>query len=232
MATTKTEISPEASTRICTHMNDDHAATLHAMVLSNLSNREAAHCKIQNPKMTSVSMKEYSISYVLCDGDACAMKELAVPFHPPLNSSAEVRPRLVQDHHRALTPKFSWLITDPLMRTLFGACILLGVGTVLGQEELAKRVDGTPWATAVVTAVFGTSARFAHLVVGSWYFSLVAHTMEACYTAYLCKRVLKMKTGTIVKWFVLNVCVGFPIMNKVRELVAVDGAARSKKKGR
>lgn len=232
MTTTKTEISSEASTRICAHMNDDHSATIHAMVVFNLSNREAAHCKIQNAKMTSVSMKEYSISYILCDGNACAMREVAVPFNPPLNSSDEVRPRLVQDHHMALTPKFSWLVTDPLIRMLFGACILLGVGTALGHDELAKRVDDAPWAAAIANAVFGTSARFANLVVGAWYFSLVAHTMEACYTAYLCKTMLKMKTGTTFKWFVLNVCTGFPIMNKVKELVAVDSAARSKKKSR
>lgn len=208
----------------------DHAATMHAIVVSNLSNREAAHCKVQNAKMTSVSMKEYCLSYVLCDGDACAMKEVAVPFDPPLNSSSEVRPRLVADHHRAMTPKFTWLITDPLMRMLFGACILLGVGTSLGREELAARVDGTAWATSVVTAVFGTSARFAKLVVGSWYFSLVAHTTEAFYTAYLCKRILKLKTWTTFQWFVLNVCTGFPIMNKIRELVDVDKAARSQRK--
>mmetsp|Transcript_14676 Transcript_14676/g.31899 ORF Transcript_14676/g.31899 Transcript_14676/m.31899 type:complete len:233 (+) Transcript_14676:125-823(+) len=230
MTAAKTEISPESSARICTHMNDDHAATLHAMVVFNLSNREAAHCKVQNAKMMSIGMKEYSISYILCDGDACAMKEITVPFDPPLISSAEARPRLVQDHHKALIPKFTWLVTDPLMRILFGACILLGVGTALGQEELGSRIDDTPWASAIVTAVFGTSARFAKLVVGAWYFSLVAHTMEAFYTAYLCKTMLKMKTGTTFKWFVLNVCTGFPIMNKVQELVTVDSAARSKKK--
>lgn len=230
MTTSKSEISAETSARICAHMNFDHAATIHAMVSSNLSYREAARCKIQNAKMTSVTMKEYALSYVLCNGDACAMKEVAVPFDPPLKSSDEVRPRLIQEHHKALVPKFSWLVTDPMMRTLIGACILLGVGTALGQEELAKMIDDTPWATTIVTAIFGTSARFSWLVVASWYFSLAAHTAEAYYTAYLCKTKLKMKTGTILKWFTLNVCVGFPIMSKVLELVAVDTAARTKKK--
>lgn len=234
MALAKTEkdvtITMETSTRICAHMNDDHAATVHAMVVFNLSNREAAHCKVQNAKMASIGMDKYHISYTLCDGDACAMKEITVPFDPPLISSAEARPRLVQDHHKALTPKFTWLVTDPLMRMLFGACILLGVGTALGQEELGRRVDDTPWASSIVNAVFGTSASFANFVVGAWYFSLVAHTMEAFYTSYLCKSTLKMKTGTTFKWFLLNVCTGFPIMKKVQELVAVDSAARSKKK--
>lgn len=225
------EISPEASTRICAHMNNDHASTIHAMVaFNNLSNREAVRCKVQNAKMTSITMKEYDISYILCDGDACAMKNVTVPFDPPLVSLAEAKPRLVRDHHKALTPKFRWLVTDPLMRALFGACILLGVGTTLGQEELGSRIDDTPWASAIVNTIFGTSARFARLVVASFYFSLFAHTMEGFYTAFLCKTVLKIKTETTFKWFVLNVCTGFPIMKKVQELVAVDTAARSRKK--
>ncbi|KAL7548742.1 hypothetical protein ACHAWF_012006 [Thalassiosira exigua] len=230
MTTSKAEISSEASKRICAHMNYDHAATIHAMVTSKLSNREAMRCKVQNAKMTAVSMKEYSLSYVLCDGDACAMKKIKIPFVPPLNSSDEVKVRLVQEHHKAMAPNFMWLITDPLMRTLFGACMLLGVGTALGQEELAKKVDGLPWAASIVTAIFGNCSRFARLVIGLWYFSLAVHTLEAFYTAYLCKKVLKMKSITTLQWFALNVCTGFPIMNKVKELVAVDCAARSTKK--
>jgi len=221
------EISSDVSKRICAHMNDDHAATIHAMALSKLSNR---HCKVQHAKLTFVTLQEYSISYVMCDGDACAMKSISVPFDPPLNSSSEARGRLIQDHHRALTPSFSWLVSDPLLRTIFGICVLLGVGTLLGQEELSKIIDGSPFATSIITNVFGTSARFARIVVVSWYFSLVAHTMEACYTAYLCKMVLKMNTTTSAIWFALNVSTGFPIMNKIREFVAIDNAARLNKK--
>ena len=210
-------------------MNDDHAATIHAMVMSHLSHRGVATCKIQNAKMTLVSMEGYNISYVLCSGELCEMKNCTVPFDPPLTSAAEVRPRLIEDHHRALVPKFTWLIKDPIMRTLFGVCLLLGAGTALGEEELVTRINNTPRAGFIVQFIFGTSTRFVKLVIGAWYFSLIAHTLEAIYTAYLCKTVLKMKTGTTIKWFVLNVCTGFPIMNKVQELVAVDRAARSLK---
>lgn len=230
MAEADVSVSAETSTRICSHMNDDHAATIHAMALSNLSNREAASCKVQNAKMTSVTCKDYTITYVLCSGDNCAMKSISVPFNPPLKSSSEIRPRLIEDHHRALTPKFTWLVTDPLMRMLVGASMLIGVGTALGQEELAKRVDDTYWASSIVCTIFGTSSRFAYLVVAAWYFTLVAHTLEAFYASYLCKKCLKMKTITTAKWFLLNVCTGFPIMKKIVELVEVDKAARSAKK--
>ena len=223
-------ITPEVSDRICAHMNEDHAATLHAVVLSNISNHEAFRCKVQNATMKSVTLSEYIIKYVLCDGDACMQNELVIPFDPPLQSVKAVRAHLIEHHHRALQPKVSWLLTDPVMRTLFGTCILLGVGTLMGQEELVNKIDSTSWANSIVTTIFGTSTLFAKLVIGSFYFSLLAHTMEACYTSYLCKTVLKMKSWTICKWFMLNVCCGFPIMNKIKGYVEVDNEARSKKK--
>ena len=226
--TAKTEILPESSSRICSHMNADHAHTFHAMVISAISGRETG--KVQNAKMTSVSMTGYSISYVLCNGEFCAMKEIAIPFFPPLNSPDQVMPRLIHDHHRAMTPKFAWLVTDPIIRLIFGACMLLGVGTALGRERLGSAVDGTPWTKSMVDSTFGSSARFAEAVIGAWYLSLAAHLMEAFYTAYMCKVILKLKTGATMKWFVLNASVGYPIMKKVQELVAVDSAARSKRK--
>ena len=231
MSTTGAEegITPETSKRICKHMNEDHAATVHALVISTLSGSDA-RCKVQNCRMKSVSLSEYTLSYVLCDGDACSMKKVVVPFHPPLTSADQVRPALIAEHHRALQPKFSWLVTDPVMRMLFGACILLAVGTALGKEELALRGDNTPWASSVVTTVYGSSDLFAKLVIGAWWFSLAAHGLEAVYTAYLCKTTLKMDAWTTFKWFAMNVCTGFPIMNKVKELVAVDRAARADKK--
>lgn len=116
------------------------------------------------------------------------------------------------------------------MRTLFGACILLGVGTALCQDELASRIDNTLWASSIVNTIFGTSSRFGCMVVASFFFSLLAHSVEACYTAYLCKTVLNMKHLTICKWFVLNTCTGFSIMKKVTELVDIDKAASAAEK--
>jgi hypothetical protein len=82
----------------------------------------------------------------------------------------------------------------------------------------------------MVDSTFGSSVRFAEAVIGAWYFSLAAHLMEAFYTAYMCKVILKLKTGATMKWFVLTASVGYPIMKKVQELVAVDSTARSKRK--
>lgn len=226
---TSSAISPETSARVCADMNDDHAATIHAMVMLHLSQRNEPTYKIQNAKMESVTMSEYNISYVFCNGESCELRNCTTPIDPPLTTSAELRSRLIEDHHRALTPNFTWLITDPVMRMLFGACLLLGIGTALGEEELVTTIDETPWARSIVHFIFGSSTRFAKIVIGAWYFSLLVHMLEAVYSSYLCKTVLKMEPVIVMKWFVLNLCTGFPIMNRVRELVAVDLANQSLK---
>ena len=82
-----------------------------------------------------MTMVGYNLSYVLCNGDACSMKNVMIPFIPSLNSSSQVRARLIDDHHRALNPKFSWLVTDPIIGILFGVSILLGVAMALGERN-------------------------------------------------------------------------------------------------
>lgn len=227
-----TEIPPDVAKRICAHVNEDHAPTVYATVLySRRSNEAARGSKVQNARMTYLTLQEYSISYVVCDGDACTMKSVTIPFDPPLKSAGEVRTLFLQWRHTVLAPEFSWLVSDQRMRTVFGVCLLLGLGAAMGREGLSQLVDASSWATAIVTRVFGSedgSARFAGFVVASWHFCLVVHILEACYTAYLCKTVLKIKTGPTLQWFVLNVATGLLAVNKVRELVAVDRVVRGK----
>lgn len=218
------EVTPATSQRVCSHMNLDHAPTVHAFCISTLSGRDA-RLKVTNAKMESVSLEEYTLSFVLCDGDSCMMKTASVPFVPKLTSSKELRPRLIQDHHRALNPKFSWLVTDPRIRTSFPVIVLLGVGThVYGEEGLSTLMEGMPWASASV------SATFPWIVVWAWYVTVLAHILEASYAAYECKRRLQMTAATTLKWFVLVLATGYPVTRKVMELAEVDKAARSTKK--
>ena len=221
-------ITPATSDRICSHMNEDHASTCHAIVLESLSAHQSQRCSVKNARMKSIDLTGYSLTFVLCDGSSCSMESVRIPFDPPLKSAAEARTRLVLAHRRALSPKVAWLVIDPVMRTIFGVCILLGTGTFIGREDLTALVDVTPWAHSLVQTFFGSSSFFARCVIWSWYFSLAAHTIEAVYTAYLCKTKLKLGTLTTMKWFLLNVVVGFPIMRKVTEFVSVDRDAKLK----
>ena len=87
------EISPDASRRICTHMNEDHAATVHAMVLNScVPPKELRNgVKVQNARMKSITLQRYTLSFVVCNGDLCDMRTSQVNFNPPLSSARESR---------------------------------------------------------------------------------------------------------------------------------------------
>ena len=84
------KISPEASKRICKHMNEDHGVSVYAMVLSNLEKEESS-MKISNCILKDVSLTQMTFSYVRCDGSVCEPKETVMKFDPPLESSSEIR---------------------------------------------------------------------------------------------------------------------------------------------
>lgn len=222
-------IDEATNVRICSHMNDDHAVTIHAMVRASLSGREAQR-KITNPKMKSVSEKGYTLSYVLCDGDLCEMRTTDVPFQPPLASADEIRPRLIQDHHKALEPKFGWIIKEPLILAIIVICVAMGLAThALGSEKLSALIESFPKIESTVSAVFGSPSTFATLVAKAWYFSVVAHGAEAVYVAYQCRVTLKTTPVAAFKWFILTCCAGFPVTRKATELFEVASKGGKKK---
>lgn len=202
-------------------MNDDHAVTIHAIVRASLSGRDA-RCKITNAKMKSVNEKGYTLSYVLCNGDLCEMRTSDVPFQPPLSSSDEIRPRIIQDHHKALNPSFGWIITEPLILVIVVICAAMGFAThAIGSKELAALIESSPKIEPTISAMFGSPSTFCLLVAAAWYFSVVAHTAEAVYVAYQCRKTLKTTAASALKWFLLTCCAGFPVTRKATELFDV-----------
>ena len=87
----ETGISDQTSQRICRHMNDDHAVSVHAMVKNALPYREQLLHTIKDAQMTSISLTGYNLSFVVCDGDLCSRRSVTVNFVPPLSSSKECR---------------------------------------------------------------------------------------------------------------------------------------------
>jgi hypothetical protein len=81
-------ISDDTSKRMCAHMNVDHAASVHGMVLSCIQRKGAA---ISDAKMVSISMEGCQLKYVACKGDVCEMNNVFMPFDPPLKSVKESR---------------------------------------------------------------------------------------------------------------------------------------------
>ena len=80
-------ISDETSKRMCSHMNADHAASVHGMVLNSI--QRGAH--ISDCKMVSISMEGCELSYVACGGNLCELKTVFMKFSPPLGSVKESR---------------------------------------------------------------------------------------------------------------------------------------------
>ena len=83
-------ISDKTSQRICSHMNDDHAVSVHAMVKNALPYAEQL-LSIKDAQMTSISLTGYNLSFVVCNGDLCSRRSITIDFVPPLSSGKECR---------------------------------------------------------------------------------------------------------------------------------------------
>ena len=86
------DISPDASKRMCKHMNEDHGLSVYAMVISTLDSTTAS-MKISNCKLEEISLTKMHLSYVACDDakGVCMPKTSVIRFDQPLQSSAEAR---------------------------------------------------------------------------------------------------------------------------------------------
>jgi hypothetical protein len=85
------EVTPETLSRICSHMNDDHAAVVLGMAQSTLSWKEKKCSKVSAAKLTKVTLSECRLSFVLCQKNVCELRHESVPFVPRLESAQEVR---------------------------------------------------------------------------------------------------------------------------------------------
>lgn len=125
--------------------------------------------------------------------------------------SLNCRVRLIEDHRKAFTPNFTWLVTDSFTCLVFVVCIALGMFTYLTDDEVKQNVG-----------------YFSKVVEMSWYFAIIAHLIEAIIVGYLCKTKLKLSFGITFKWFVLGTCVGWPITSKVFDFVNKDKEFKAK----
>jgi hypothetical protein len=82
--------------RICTHMNDDHGLSVYAMAMRSLyasgkagttSSQSLSKISLKNAKLSDISLKDYTLSYVYCNGDVCSMERVTVPFQQPFMTS-------------------------------------------------------------------------------------------------------------------------------------------------
>jgi len=87
------DLSPQRERNICDEINEDHACTVYALVMSSLPSQEA-RSGIQNTKLKSINSSEMKLSFETCgyesSGGLCHMREAIIKFDPVLASSEDV----------------------------------------------------------------------------------------------------------------------------------------------
>uniref|UniRef100_A0A7S2KHE9 DUF2470 domain-containing protein n=1 Tax=Leptocylindrus danicus TaxID=163516 RepID=A0A7S2KHE9_9STRA len=212
-------VSPPVSVRVCKHMNDDHAVSVYGMARDH---EGWNNTKISNAKLKSITSTHYTLSYVTCSGDVCTMQgDVTIPFDPPLKDAKEIKSRLIAEHHRVLSPQFKTLITDPVCIVIIGLSILLGILRSYQYPDLNYSVASLFGPiTDVVGLSFDLYMRFC------WAFLIVAHSLEACYAVYLCKK-MKLRHRTVASWWLFVILTGYAHTSRIMELARVD--AKEKK---
>ena len=135
-------------------------------------------------------------------------------------------------HHEHLSPKFSLLITDPLNRIIILSVLALGYFSYQGLHSFVS--DITTYAPPfvkdmIIDGIFGSTETLFMFIKFSFKFAIVAHVMEAMYVAFLCRTVLKLKTKTIVEWYLIVSITGYPMTSKVLDFVNVHKETKMKK---
>ena len=221
-------ISTETSKRICSHMNDDHAVSVHAMAKSLLG---SGYGKITEANLKEVNMDGCTIAVVTCKGDLCEMKKLTYSFDPPLKSASEVRPRMVEIHHQVCAPRVSWLFTDMFALSVLIVVALLGYGThVVGVEALMAKIENSAHLNSAISLFFGSASTFSNLVRYSWFLALFLHDLEAFYVLYHARQTLKLNGNAQILWYILVAAVGFPITREFLDLLKVHQKKSNNKK--
>ena len=88
------EISPKTSERMCKHMNEDHYLSVHNMALSTLPQKEQSESKLDQCRMTKVSLSEIHFSFVICDDSEngqCQLRDSTLPLVPALKTGKDAK---------------------------------------------------------------------------------------------------------------------------------------------
>lgn len=215
----KFEISSEVSSRICGHMNDDHAVTVHAMVRSVAG----WNMEISNVKLLSVHPSHYTISYVVCNGEMCSMERSDVILDPPILTKSNIRPRLVSEHHRVLAPSFRGCMLDH--RVIF----TFAIGIIIVLLHLNELLRDNVFELVVLPLGIMNKELFQTVIKNTYWLLIILHEIESLYAMYLCKVKLGMNYFPTFQWCFLVLISGVPTTKKLIELACCKKAKKSMK---
>ena len=210
-------------------MNEDHAFSVHIMAKDVVNVKSG--WKISDAHLQSVSLVGCKLRVFVCNGDLCEMVFAQVPFKPALQSSTEVRRRLISIHNHLTMPKFHWIMTRPtaLVIVSIEACIVYGI-LIMGVQKLISTIDGDKIMFAQnISQVFGSAETFVGVLHIILWVTIIAHSYEGLSGVYMCRNTLKLGVKHQIMWFILIFIVGFPIYKELSHLAQI---AISKKTGK
>ena len=180
--------------------------------------------QIQNSHLVEMDSQGYTISFQLLTTDKSSNpKEIQwlVTFPHPMSSLSDIQTYFIQLHSSLLSPKISWLFTDWRMRIIVPTVACLGYIThILGVDAFVQRIEHMENEVFqfLLQKSFGSAIHLGNAIRISWYFAIIAHTLEAIYVAHICLSVLKLKFTATLAWFYLTCLVGFPSTVRVLTL--------------
>ena len=195
MAKDKDAFDEKVNTRICNHMNQDHASSVLAMAL-------ALDTATKRARMDSVTKTRVTLSVV--DGtNPKKRKQLVWPLHPPLKDAGEARVRFVAIHRQVLRPE-----ADEPMGTI--------VLVVMANIILAGSTTITYFQPLRDLFAFAFPHREGLKEFGGLLF--VCHTLEALNALYVAKKVLRLGWGASLTWAAAVLAVGVAALGRLRRL--------------
>eukprot|EP00527_Entomoneis_sp_CCMP2396_P006599 CAMPEP_0198142014 /NCGR_PEP_ID=MMETSP1443-20131203/4912_1 /TAXON_ID=186043 /ORGANISM="Entomoneis sp., Strain CCMP2396" /LENGTH=229 /DNA_ID=CAMNT_0043804933 /DNA_START=62 /DNA_END=751 /DNA_ORIENTATION=+ len=205
------DITPEASKRICKHMNEDHYITVLAMARSVAILKPG--WKVSEARLLEADLWKFTLQAVTCSGAMCEMQKVDFPLHPPLNYSSEIRKRMVEIHNQLLQPKLYWLIKPQSVINLFLLTAMAYGELVLGIEGMESAIDGSKKYHHMATDTLVLVLRCV------FWFTVCVHSIEGAYGFYHSRTTLKLKLPGQLMWGALLLIAGFPVMSEFTPLV-------------
>jgi hypothetical protein len=132
-------------------------------------------------------------------------------------------------YQEVLTPKFQWLLMDPMALSFSFMFLLIGFSILfLGVSGLTYLIRHIPQLDAAVVAYVGSAQGFARMIAVGWYFLIAAHSLEATFVYMAAKRSLRLKNSSILEWVLYTLAAGLPIVNRFLGYLEVQKAGKHK----
>lgn len=223
------KISDEESKKLAKELTERYPLTVYGMAKGVAS---SASSKVTSLRVKNITNEGCDVSLVTCRGDLCEMKNEHFEFSPPLDSASELcDSRMPGIRDQVLAPKVHWLITDPLAFLILATCTALAYGTlIVGMNGIVEGLGEAPKLENGIAVIFGSTSTFSVAVTCSFWFSIVAHAIEAGMTLRHCVKTFHLGVVPSTLWTVLVFLVGYPIFSRFQAMVAVHQQYTSKSK--